>query len=116
MVSGDFQRKLTAIFIADVVGYGRLLRDDEDSTISILMASGTAMTHLIQHHRGRVVDASGDSLLAEFASVVNAVRCAVEIEGKYAERNAELPAHRRMDFRFGINLGDVVEVRNPADM
>ncbi|NIQ92635.1 MAG: guanylyl cyclase, partial [Gammaproteobacteria bacterium] len=69
----------------------------------------TAMTHLIHQYRGRVVDSPGDNILAEFTSVVDAVNCAVEIQRELAERNAELPENRRMQFRIGINLGDVLE-------
>src|SRR5947209_5255428 len=80
----------------------------EEATISTLTAYREVMTTLIQQHRGRVVDSPGDNLLAEFASAVDAVRCAVEIQQALKERNAELPAQRRMEFRVGINVGDVV--------
>jgi len=103
------KRKLTAILSADVEGYSRLMSQDEVGTIRTLTAYRKAMTTVIQQYRGRVVDAPGDNLLAEFSSVVNAVNCAVEIQRELAERNAELPADRRMLFRIGVNLGDVVE-------
>ena len=103
------KRRLTAILSADVEGYSRLMRDDEEATIQKLTAYRTAMTTLIQQYRGRVVDAPGDNLLAEFGSVVDAVNFAVEIQRELAERNAELPEERRMQFRIGINLGDVYE-------
>jgi TolB-like protein/class 3 adenylate cyclase/Flp pilus assembly protein TadD len=109
MVSKHFKRKLTAILSADVEGYSRLMGLDEESTIRTLTKYRSAMTTLIQQHRGRVVDAPGDNLLAEFASVVDAVNCAVEIQRELAERNAELPDERKMLFRMGINLGDVVD-------
>jgi TolB-like protein/class 3 adenylate cyclase len=109
MVSEHFKRKLTAILSADVEGYSRLMGFDEESTIRTLTNYRSAMTTLIQQHRGRVVDAPGDNLLAEFASVVDAVNCAVEIQREFAERNAELPDERKMLFRIGINLGDVVD-------
>ena len=109
MVSEHFKRKLSAILSADVEGYSRLMGLDEESTIRTLTKYRSAMTTLIQQHRGRVVDAPGDNLLAEFASVVDAVNCAVEIQRELAERNAELPDERKMLFRMGINLGDVVD-------
>jgi len=102
------ERKLAAILSADVKGYSRLMGDDEEATIHTLTAYRGVMTTLIQHHRGRVVDAPGDNLLAEFASVVEAVRCAVEIQQELKTRNAELPAQRQMAFRIGINRGNLV--------
>src|SRR5437867_7216234 len=102
------ERKLTAILNADVKGYSRLMGEDEEATIRTLTAYRRVMTTLIQQHRGRVVDSPGDNLLAEFASVVDAVRCAVEIQRELKVRNAELPDQRKMEFRIGINLGDVV--------
>ena len=109
MAEDGFKRKLTAILSTDVVGYSRLMRDDEDSTIRTLTTYRTAMSTLIQKFRGHVVDATGDNLLAEFSSVVDAVNCAVEIQRELSERNAELPEGRKMEFRIGVNLGDVVE-------
>src|ERR1051325_6440623 len=102
------ERKLAAILSTDVAGYSRLMGDDEEATIRTLTAYRSLISSLIQHYRGRVVDAPGDNLLAEFASVVDAVRCAVEVQHALAERNAELPTHRQMQFRIGINLGDVI--------
>src|SRR6266481_1071840 len=102
------ERKLTAIFSTDVVGYSRLMGDDEEATIRTLTAYRVLISSLIQHYRGRVVDSPGDNLLAEFASVVDAVRSAVEIQQALKEKNADLPEHRRMQFRIGINLGDVI--------
>jgi class 3 adenylate cyclase len=101
-------RKLAATFSADVAGYSRLMGDDEEATIRTLTVRRELISFLIQRHRGRVVDAPGDNLLAEFASVVDAVRSAVEIQQALKEKNAELPEHRRMQFRIGINLGDVI--------
>jgi len=103
-----FERKLTAILSADVEGYSRLMGEDEDATIRTLTAYRELMSTLIQKHRGRVVDSPGDNILAEFLSVVDAVRCAVEIQEELRVRNDELPENRRMVFRIGINLGDVV--------
>jgi adenylate cyclase len=102
------ERKLAAIFSADVKGYSRLMGEDEVGTIRTLTAYREVMTTLIQQHRGRVVDSPGDNLLSEFASVVDAVRCAVEIQQALKAKNAELPDHRKMEFRIGINLGDVI--------
>ena len=102
------QRKLTAILCADVHGYSRLMGADEEATIETLTAYRTVFLSHIENHGGRVVDAKGDAILAEFASVVDAVNGAVEIQRELAERNTELPDDRRMDFRIGINLGDVV--------
>jgi TolB-like protein/class 3 adenylate cyclase len=109
MAPEGLKRRLTAILSADVEGYSRLMREDEEVTIRRLTDYRTAMTNLIQQYRGRVVDAPGDNLLAEFTSVVDAVNCAVEIQRELAERNAELPEDRKMKFRIGANLGDVFE-------
>ena len=102
------QRKLVAILSADVQGYSRLMNDDEAMTIRTLMTYRAIMEQLIQQHHGRVVDSPGDNVLAEFTSVVDAVQCAVAIQGALTEHNASLPASRAMAFRMGINLGDVV--------
>jgi adenylate cyclase len=109
MTEEGFKRKLTAILSADVEGYSRLMGEDEDATIRTLTTYRELMTALIEKYRGRVVDSPGDNLLAEFGSVVDVVRCAVEIQEKLRVRNAELPEDRKMVFRIGINLGDVVE-------
>src|SRR3989441_1048380 len=102
------ERKLTAILSADVKGYSRLMGEDEEATIRTLTAYREVMTTLIAQHRGRVVDSPGDNLLAEFASAVDAVQGAVEIQQKLQIRNAELPPERKMEFRIGINVGDVI--------
>ena len=109
MATEGTKRKLAAILSADVKEYSRLMGQDERGTIRTLTAYKEAMSSLIQEYKGRVVDAPGDNLLAEFGSVVDAVNCAVEIQRELAERNAELPYNRRMEFRIGINLGDIVE-------
>jgi adenylate cyclase len=103
------KRKLSAILSADVKEYSRLMSQDERGTIRTLNAYKEAMSVLIQEYKGRVVDSPGDNLLAEFGSVVDAVNCAVEVQRELAERNAALPPARQMEFRIGINLGDVVE-------
>ena len=102
------ERKLTAILSADVEGYSRLMGEDEEATVRTLTYYQQQMTHTIQGHRGRVVDSPGDNLLAEFGSVVNAVQCAVVIQSTLRAENANLPQNRRMEFRIGINLGDVM--------
>jgi adenylate cyclase len=109
MAQEGFKRKLTAILSADVEGYSRHMGEDEEATIRTLIAYREAMAVLIQQYRGRVVDAPGDNLLAEFASVVDAVDCAVAIQQQLSELNSSLPAERKMQFRIGVNLGDVVE-------
>jgi adenylate cyclase len=88
------------------------MEDDEEATIQTLNAYRNSMTSLIQQHRGRVVDTTGDNLMAEFNSAVDAVRSAVEIQREFAERNADLSAERKMEFRIGINVGDVIEEEN----
>jgi len=102
------ERKLTAILSADVEGYSRLMGEDEEATIRTLTSHRQVMTFLIPRHRGRIVDSPGDNLLAEFGSVVDAVKCAVVIQTTLRLENADLPQQRRMEFRIGINLGDVV--------
>jgi adenylate cyclase len=109
MTAQEVKRKLTAILSADVKGYSRLMGEDEVGTIHTLNAYKEVMTALIQHHHGRVVDAPGDNVLAEFGSVVDAVECAVEIQKELKTRNADLPENRKMEFRIGVNLGDVIE-------
>src|SRR5215467_6077768 len=102
------ERKLTAILSADVKGYSRLMGEDETATIRTLTAYREVMTALIQQYHGRVVDAPGDNLLAEFASAVDAVQGTVEIQRTLKTRNAEIPPNRQMEFRIGINVGDVI--------
>jgi class 3 adenylate cyclase len=102
------ERKLAAILSADVEGYSRLMGEDEEATIRTLNFYRQQMTVSIQGHRGRVVDSPGDNLLAEFGSVVDAVKCAAIIQTTLRMENADLPQNRRMEFRIGINLGDVV--------
>jgi adenylate cyclase len=109
MTSQEVKRKLAAILSADVKGYSRLMGEDEEATVRTLNAYKEVMTSLIQQHHGRVVDAPGDNVLAEFVSVVDAVRCAVEIQKELKVRNADLPENRKMEFRIGVNLGDVIE-------
>jgi len=109
MTQEGFKRKLTAILSADVAGYSRLMGEDEEATVRTLTAYREALTTLIQQHNGKVVDSPGDNLLAEFASVVDAVQCAVAVQKEIKSRNDELPENRKMRFRIGINLGDVIQ-------
>ncbi len=109
MTTQETRRKLTAILSADVKGYSRLVAKDETGTLQTLNTYKEVMANLIQDHHGRVVDAPGDNVLAEFVSVVDAVECGVEIQRELKARNDKLPEHRKMEFRIGINLGDVVE-------
>ena len=109
MAQDRFKRKLTTILSADVAGYSRLMGEDETATVKTLEQYKQIMSEMIYQHRGRVVDSPGDNLLAEFASVVDAVQCAVATQKELQARNAELPKNRRMQFRIGVNLGDVIE-------
>ncbi len=102
-------RKLRAILSADVKGYSLLMTKDEASTIKTLKEYRSIMSELIKHHSGRVVDAPGDNLLAEFSSAVNAVQCSVEIQNELKERNADLPEDKQLVFRIGVNIGDVIQ-------
>lgn len=109
MAQESFERKLTTIFSADAVGYSRLMGKDETATVRTLTAYQKVMTDLILQHRGRVIDSPGDNLLAEFSSVVDAVQCAVAVQKELQSRNDALPEDRKMAFRIGINLGDVIQ-------
>ena len=103
------KRRLTAILAADVVGYSRLIRADEEGTITALKAlHADLIDPKITEHHGRIVKLMGDGTLAEFPSVVDAVRAAAEIQQAAAERNTNRPADKRIEFRIGVNLGDVV--------
>jgi adenylate cyclase len=101
-------RKLAAILIADVKGYSRLMGEDEAATLQTLAVHKALIETFVQKYQGRVLSSPGDNLLAEFASVVDAVECAVAVQRELQARNSELPVHRRMEFRIGINLGDVI--------
>jgi len=108
MVTDRSTRKLRAILSADVKGYSLLMADDESHTIQTLKAYRQIMDNLIQNHSGRVVDNPGDNLLAEFSSAVDAVECAVEIQKKLKKENAKFVEDKRLQFRIGVNIGDVV--------
>ena len=103
------KRKLSAILSADVKGYSRLMGEDELATVDTLKKYRGVMATLVQQYKGRVVDSPGDNILSEFPSVVDAVECAVKVQEELKARNAELPENRRMEFRIGVNLGDVIE-------
>jgi adenylate cyclase len=102
------ERKLAAILSADVEGYSRLMGDDETATVRAITEYRAVMASGVARHSGRVVDSPGDNVLAEFSSVVEAVQCAVDVQRELQARNAALPDARRMRFRIGINLGDVI--------
>ena len=105
------RRKLTAILCADVKGYSKLMGEDESYTVGTLKECRKLFAENIQNHEGRVVNAPGDSILAEFPSVVSAVQCAVKIQNQLNDRNSDLPDNRKMVFRIGVNLGDVYRKR-----
>ncbi len=109
MSTEKYKRRLTAIFSADVAGYSRLMGEDEAATVDTITKYREIMADLIEQHRGRIVDSPGDNVLAEFASVVDSTQCAVAVQKEIQSRNTELPVARRMLFRIGINLGDVIE-------
>src|SRR5580658_2933421 len=103
------ERRLAAILAADVAGYSRLMGEDEEGTLAALKAIRRELTDpKIKEHRGRIVKTTGDGLLVEFASVVDAVRCAVDVQREMALRNAGKPDAKRIEFRIGINLGDII--------
>ena len=108
MAKEGYKRKLTAILSADVKGYSRLMGEDDEATVRTITAYREVITEVVQKYRGRVVDSPGDNILAEFASVIDAANSAVEIQGELKTRNAELPEDRKMEFRIGVNLGDVI--------
>ena len=108
MTEDSLDRKLKAIFSADVKGYSRLMGEDEEHTVKTITAYRETISGLIFKHKGRVVDSPGDNILAEFASALNAVNSAIEIQDTLKEKNADLPDNRKMEFRIGINLGDII--------
>ena len=103
------ERRLTAILAADVAGYSRLMGVDEEGTLAQLKAHRRAVVDpKIGQHRGRIVKTTGDGMLVEFASVVEAVSCAVEVQHAMVKRNKAVPQEKRIEFRIGINVGDVI--------
>ena len=109
MAEDRVERRLTAVLAADVAGYSRLMGADEEGTLAALKTLRREVVDpKIREHRGRIVNTTGDGLLSEFASVVDAVRCAIEVQREMAARNAGVRAERRIDFRVGINLSDII--------
>ncbi len=105
----NVQRRLAAILVADVVGYSRLIGEDEAGTLEALRAHREKLIEpKVAEHEGRIVKLMGDGLLAEFPSAVEAVQCAIEIQLTMGERNADIPEDRRITYRVGINIGDIV--------
>ena len=102
------ERRLSAILAADIAGYSRLMGEDEDGTVQALQGHQTEVLPLVAKFGGRIIDTAGDGILAEFPSVIAAVECATDIQVTMARRNAEVPENRRMLFRIGINLGDLI--------
>src|SRR3989442_9849699 len=103
------ERRLAAIFAADVAGYSRLIGADEEGTLERLMAHRRELIDpKIAEHQGRIVKTTGDGVLVEFASPVKAMRCAIEVQHGMVDRNADVPPEQRIEFRVGINLGDVI--------
>src|SRR5215471_15671056 len=109
-MSGErIERRLAAILASDVVGYSRLMGEDEEGTLAALKTLQRELIDpKVQAHCGRLVKTTGDGALVEFASVVDAVRCAVDVQRDMTERNSSIPAERRIDFRVGINVGDII--------
>jgi adenylate cyclase len=109
MAEARVERRLAAILAADVAGYSRLMGNDEEGTLTALKASRRELIEpKLAEHRGRIVKTTGDGALVEFASAVDATRCALEIQRGMAERNAVIPEDRRVEFRIGINVGDII--------
>jgi adenylate cyclase len=108
MEAPPLERKLVAIFAADVAGYSRLMEADEEQSLATLSSHRRVIDEAIARHRGRIAGTAGDSVLAEFASVLDAVHAAVEIQNSLAEANDAVPQDRRMEFRIGLNVGDVM--------
>src|SRR5262249_28328233 len=108
MAVDRLQRRMAALLAADAVGYSRLMGNDGERTFTALKSWRQIMDTLIARHEGRVFGSAGDSVIAEFASPVEAVRCAIDVQLKIDERNRNLPDLDRMRFRIGINLGDIV--------
>src|SRR3954465_4107105 len=104
----DVTRKLVAVFAADVEGYSRLMGTDEVGTLKRLTERRAILDRFIGKHRGRIANTAGDSVLAEFGSAVDAVKCAVEAQGAVGDANANLAADKRINFRIGVHVGDVM--------
>jgi class 3 adenylate cyclase len=107
--TSQYTRKLAALLSADVVGYSRLMEDDDLSTVKTIKEYRTVIQRLVERYRGCVVDSPGDNILAQFASALDAVRCAIDIQEELKKRNQALPDPRKMAFRIGINVGEIIE-------
>ena len=110
MAESTIERKLRAILAADVEGYSRMMGEDEEGTFQALTANLESIRSIIAVHKGRIFSRPGDAVMAEFSSVVDAVKCAVELQDKIEAANADIPEDQKMQFRFGVNLGDVIYV------
>src|SRR6202049_3527770 len=108
MEAPPLERRLAALLAADVEGYSRLMHGDEEATMATLSAHRALVDELIARHRGRIANTAGDSVLAEFASILDAVRCAIEIQAALQRANEDEPEERGMRFRIGVNVGDVM--------
>jgi adenylate cyclase len=109
MAEEHVERRLTTILAADVAGYSRLMGDDEEGTLAQLKVHRRELVDpAIKQHNGRIIKTIGDGMLVEFASVVNAVRCAVQVQRAMIARNANVPQQKRIEFRVGINVGDII--------
>ena len=109
MAEARAERRLAAILAADVVGYSRLMGGDEEGTLAALKTLRKSLIDpKIAEYRGRIVKTTGDGALVEFASTVDAVRCAIDIQRAMPERNAEMPSGKKIEFRIGINVGDII--------
>jgi TolB-like protein/class 3 adenylate cyclase len=106
--AASLKRRLTAILAADIAGYSRLMGEDEAATVRALKGHQAVVLPMVGQHGGRIIDTAGDGILAEFPSVIGATECAIEIQSAMARRNQDVPEHRQMRFRIGINLGDVI--------
>src|SRR5262245_53340888 len=104
----SLRRRLAAILVADIAGYSRLMGEDEAATVRDLKSHQAVIVPLIARHDGRLIDTAGDGILAEFPSAIGATECALEMQATMSARNAQVLERRRMLFRMGINLGDVI--------
>src|SRR5713101_8870438 len=108
MDEAQVERRLAAILVADIVGYSRLMAEDDAATVAALKGHQAVVLPMVEAYGGRIQDTAGDGILAEFRSVLQAVECAVAIQRTMAEHNAQVPLSRQMRFRIGINFGDVM--------
>ena len=109
MADSEIDRKIAVIFVADVVGYSKHMEKDENATLTAYGACEKILDRLLKKYKGSVFNTAGDSVLAEFSSAVNAVECAVDFQNEIKERNASDKADTKLEFRIGINMGDVVQ-------